>query len=74
MPIWMITISEPSMTIKPRIFSPYFKVNAFVFSIQIGYANLSYVIHPDNIPKARKSLMVHINAIIDMKFYFVEIS
>ena len=40
--------------------------------MQYGHVNRPAVVHPDNISLPRKSMMVHINAILNWKICFVE--
>jgi len=40
--------------------------------MQYGHANIPYILQPDNIPHAGKSLIVHINATFIIKFYFFD--
>jgi len=52
---------------------PCFKCVVFNFSIQTGQLK-TWVLHPDNIPRAGKLFTVHINAALITKFCLIEMS
>ena len=51
-------------------FRQWSKRNESVSSIQYGQASLPWVLHPDNIPYAGKSLIVHNRTALSVKFCF----
>jgi hypothetical protein len=56
----VISWQKPIAAIKKRLLPNFVQAKALLFSIKYGHANFLYVLQPETISYAGKSLIVHI--------------
>jgi len=62
LPEYMVSWEKTPMTVKPRHFSSMLQVEPPQLILETRQDNAPWVLHPDNILYAGKSLIVHIKA------------
>jgi hypothetical protein len=70
----MIRWQETTVAVKKKALPLFVSVNALLFSMQYRHASFSFVLQPETITEAGKSLTVHIKATLIRKFCFLDIS